>query len=390
MAHIRKREGRTKPWEVKWRTQAGEYRSRSFRTRRDANHFASEVESLAVRGHDWQPVEPGRPAPTVGEAVSAYVAESSLTQARSTARQKAMTLGMFLEFVGPNSPLSVLSKRTVLDWYQHLDDGRTMGTRKKMVQRVQHMWKWAFAEDEFGEHVPRPTAIPMPSEPRTPTVAPTWAEMDACIAATLDEFSGYSSGYRKPNRGLYQLTVILRFTGLRVQQAMELRWDDFDLRKKTLTIRGELGKTKQERSGRRIPVSVHLVEEMKGWGRREGYVIESNRKTRKARQRDTRRAWQRAGVRPEACEQSHHAFRKGFVTGLLAAGAPELAVRALVGHSRGVTGGIYADVEQLGLREVVALIPPIGKVVSLPNAIISESSRGPQGGQAHTHGGESK
>lgn len=53
--------------------------------------------------------------------------------------------------------------------------------------------------------------------------------MDACIAACLDEFGGRGKGMHKPNIGLYQLATVLRFTGLRVGQALGLMWSDLDM-----------------------------------------------------------------------------------------------------------------------------------------------------------------
>jgi len=125
-----------------------------------------------------------------------------------------------------------------------------------------------------------------------------------------------------------------------------------------------LGKTEQERTGRTIPVSPHLVREMASWGRREGYVVTSNRKVgpydRVARQRDMIRAWKRAGVRQEIWNgESHHCFRNGFVSGLKRAGADDEAVEYLVGHSLGLRG-CYTDPDALPLREAVNHIPAIG------------------------------
>jgi len=145
---------------------------------------------------------------------------------------------------------------------------------------------------------------------------------------------------------------------------MQLRWDDFDLQECRLIIRGELGKTQEEPRGRLIPFSPHLAHEMAGWGLRDGLVIESNRKQdgprgREARARDMARAWKRSGVRPEVWRQRpHHAFRKGFVSGLKALGADDEAVEFLVGHTLGIRG-TYTDPEALPLRVAVRLVPAV-------------------------------
>ncbi|MEL6185073.1 MAG: hypothetical protein AAFU79_10650 [Myxococcota bacterium] len=45
---------------------------------------------------------------------------------------------------------------------------------------------------------------------------------------------------------------------------------DFDLDAGTLKVRGELGKLADEKRGRIVPVSPHLVDYLAGPGRREG------------------------------------------------------------------------------------------------------------------------
>jgi len=243
------------------------------------------------------------------------------------------------------------------EWFDDLakneDTGRErkLSTRRKAVEVVQLAWQWAWDEDEYGEYVPRPRTIKMPTQPNDPVVAPTWAEMDACVDA--------AEGH------LRQLALMLRFTGLRVQQVMGLLWDDVDLKKGVLRIRGELGKTRSERQGRLIPVSRHLIEIMATWGRREGWIVPSKRKKggereRVARSREMVAAWKRADVSPDIWRgRPHHAFRKGFSSGLKRVGADDEAVEFLLGHSLGLRG-VYNDPNALPLREAVDMIPALG------------------------------
>lgn len=127
-----------------------------------------------------------------------------------------------------------------------------------------------------------------------------------------------------------------------------------------LRIRPELGKSKAERRGRWVPIAPALVEELSGWGRREGFVIPCPREHREARARDAARAWRRAGVDPGRWEGSaHHAFRAGFQSGLKQLGADDEVVEFLVGHSRGIREH-YVSPEALPLVAAVQLVPPVG------------------------------
>lgn len=250
----------------------------------------------------------------------------------------------------------VLSKALLLEheaWL--LESGlhgrpRKPATVRKHLSVLMTLWEWAANDDVWGELVPRPRRIEVPRIGQDQAVAPTWAEMDAAIRAC--------HGAQRA------LAILLRFTGLRVQQAMQLRWKDLDLERGTLAVRGELGKSAAERDGRIVPISPHLVAELKTWTRDGEYLLPSNRaetgpRARKARARDLAHAWARAGVREDVYRQRpHHAFRKGFCTELALAGAPAEAVEHLVGHSRGIRGH-YVDPRALHLVEAVALIPPM-------------------------------
>lgn len=151
-----------------------------------------------------------------------------------------------------------------------------------------------------------------------------------------------------------QLYLLMRFTGLRLSQVGGLQWEDFH--DGSLTLRPELGKSEQEKRGRVIPVSQHLQSEMGKWDRSsppgKGYIL-----SRGSIATRTNRLWSKTGVRDEKWKgRPHHAFRKGFVSGLVLAGANREAVRYLVGHSQGLDG-VYTDPASLPLRETVELIP---------------------------------
>jgi integrase len=171
--------------------------------------------------------------------------------------------------------------------------------------------------------------------------------MDACIAAVKTPW-------------IACLLTFLRFTGLRVGETMLLRWSDLDLERGLLTI--EPGITKNKR-GRIIPVSPHLIEALSRWQRDTAYVIPSppgsGDRARQPRPREVALAWREAGVPERVWRGSpHHAFRKGFKSGLLRAGAPPDAVDHLQGHVISGSRGRYIDpMVAYDLVEVVGRVP---------------------------------
>lgn len=371
MASIDKRGGYYK---VRWRDPDGKARSRKCPDLQTAKRLQRTVEQCAAEGLRWEPREP-RQVPDLREVMEAYIGHCSMIHEGTTsvlyARHVECFLGWLQDREGAAARLEpgLLSRATVTEWYMALQHGgrhghgRSLETRKKMVHAVERAWAYGHDHEEYGEFVPEPRRMAnLPTDPGKPTIAPTWAEMDDCIRVAVG-----------PVR---QLAVVLRFTGLRVQQAMGLRWSDFDLDQAVLYFPGHLGKTKQEKRGRTIPVSSHLVEELRSWEHKHEFVIDSNRKPgtyhRVARQRDMLRAWERAGVRKMVWEgDSHHCFRNGFVSGLKRAGADDEAVEYLVGHSLGLRT-LYTDPDALPLRSAVRRIPPVAKEASNPVVNLEE------------------
>lgn len=299
--------------------------------------------------------------------MKAYILDGARIYKPETLRRGAFALELAKRFARETLGRPLLARDLTLDFLRDLhawlsdpktsrwgEEARSPETVRKNVAWFQLFWKWLFNNAPEGA-VPMPRELPMATAPSKRTVAPTWEEMDAVIAA--------ADGWHK------QLATLLRFTGLRVQQAMRLVWGDFDLTGKvpTLTVRSELGKSRSEMRGRVVPISKHLAKLLAAWrggAAADANVIDSPRfgetaRSRMARERDMARAWARAGARAEAWEgRPHHAFRKGFVSGLKRAKADDEAVEFLVGHSLGLRG-VYTDGDAIPLRAAVALIPPL-------------------------------
>ncbi len=358
MASLHKRDD---GWRVRWRDPDGTPRSRQCPTKATAQKLKAEVEEHGALGKRWEPHD-AREVPDLRGLLKDYAEECARVLKPNTAIRYARALDLFLRYLekvhGKSAlfPPSLMSRRLLADWYADLKHGglhgrdRTDATRRKLVEVIQLAWAWLFDDEEHGPLFAPPRKLRMAREPARPTVAPTWEEMDTCIHALR--------GWQ------HRLAIVLRFTGLRCQQGMGLRWSDLDLDRARLTLRGELGKSRQEQRGRIVPLSAHLVAILRTWEHTDEWLITSKRqrgadRERMARARDLERAWERSGVRKEAWDgRPHHAFRKGFVSGLKRAGADADAVEFLVGHSLGLRG-VYIDPEALPLTTAINHIPAL-------------------------------
>lgn len=367
MASIRKRGDRYK---VRWRDTSGVQRERTCPDRTTARRLKSEVERSLALGLDWQPAARTVRASTFESVLSAYITRVRQTRALNTTRGVVVALGSFLSFldtsgIGRQASIRQLDRSLVFEWLGtlgHLSER----SRFNYAARVAKAWEWAADSDEFGDITPRARKV----EVRQPAVvrreAPTWSQLDLVVRATRSEWQRRS-------------LVLMRYTGLRVEhQAGELRWSDVDLERAELRIRPELGKTRQERSGRVIPISPHLATELAGWGQREGLLIGHD--GIRANYNTIRDAWKDSGLSVNLWKnRPHHAFRAAFMTGLKRLGADDEAVKYLVGHSAGVRDH-YIDPWQLPLRETVALIPKITNVgrmvIMTPDTKIKSNNSG--------------
>jgi len=337
-----------------------------------ARELCREIRRVQALGREWWPEGDPRaatvagPAPVVlRELLERYVEESGQLRARATAVSRARRLDVFQRFADETGlaveDLSRAAMIRFLAWLRERPTIKTESTIHKYVRGVEHWWRWAA---DLDERVPRPKRLELTPAPRAETKAPTWAQMDAAIVACLDETPSMGGGGHTANVPLYRLMLVLRCTGLRVQQAMALEWRDVDLKAKTLTVRPELGKTPQERAGRTVPLAPVLVPLLRAWSKDDAgpWVVPSNRTgatPRLARQRDAVRAWERSGAPREVWEgQSFHAFRKGFVSGLVDAGVARETVDYLVGHTLAVHGR-YAAAWSLRLEQAVRVVPTV-------------------------------
>lgn len=371
MAHIRPK-GRG--YQVRWRDPDGSERSRKAPTLDAARRLKREVEEDVALGRRWEPRDL-RALPKIATVGRAFLTDMERTLSKPTADRYTLALVMFERFLqekfGARRPVTAdaLTRNLLGEFFAWLTrtwidvvDGvevvrgtglhrrpRTKDTARKQVEVVQLMWRWAANDDDLGADMPAPRVLDMERGSGRTTIAPTWAEVDACIEAIGIEW------YRR-------LAIILRCTGLRVQQGMMIEWEHVDLDRAILHV--TTGKSEQEKRGRFVPMAPALVEIMATWGRRDGFVIEPTRnkgvRERQARQREMRRAWERTAARPVVYEaRPFHALRKCFVSGLKRAGADDEAVEYLIGHSLGLRG-VYTDPDSLPMRDAVALVPAVG------------------------------
>jgi integrase len=371
-------------WRVRWRELSGKERSRKCPDKRTADALVRQIEQAHALGREWAPDSAPAAAsgvdaaPRVADAIQEWLTERASWQSpRSIVRMRA-ELDMFVRWAegeGKCPTVADLSRNVLIAYHAWLQtsheeaprqqprkDGTVRTWTRKVTCSVRsanskisdlHSW-WTWLDREERPGVPRPRPMTLPeAHPEKQNPAPTWAEMDAVIAASTVEWHRRAAW-------------ICRCTGLRIFQVARLKWTDLDTERKTLRIRGALGKSRSEKRGRVVPVAPVLLAEVATW-KREGDSItgmpwpidRTTQHTAIARSGVDRAPWFRS---------PWHAFRSGFETGLIALrGDLAEAVDYLVGHSRG-TRDTYAPGLQIGAVQAVALVPPFAPPVRLAEA----------------------
>lgn len=373
MAYVEKK---GKRWRIRWRQlEGGQEVQKTFTvttSRADANRLCREITDAVKLNGRWIPPRPevDRSDLTLAHTMAAWLKSRQRRLSERTIRRYAGMLEEFRRWMEKNQLRSFDLSRSLLEDYEAYLLGptgrhgrpRKQSTATKHLEAIELWWVWAWdrADENHWEHleIPRPKRLEKPRRTRPRVVAPTWAEMDACLHAIETPWH-------------YRVGMLSRFFGLRRSECLLLTWEDFQNELTLLEIRAEI--TKGGYGGRRVPVPTALRQELAGWGLRQGFLVNAPHKEREAARgpghrgtldKHFRRAWKRAGVR-ELVWKGHplRAFRKGLRTGLIREGFSSDLVNVYIGHNLAGTGELHYTDQELArwdqLRRLVEAIPAI-------------------------------
>lgn len=224
---------------------------------------------------------------------------------------------------------------------QPLSEATVRKTYTAVVKALDTAVTDGLMDDNPLRHVDRPSQ----ARPRVPVASAD--HTDAAIEAT----KGLRVG---------PLVVVLAFTGMRLGEALGMRWPDVDLVAATATISRSAAHTNRTKTGKVRTITLlpevldalravqtrQLAEKLAlgpGWSNPLGLVFTTATgapvDAHNAR-RDLQRALRGAGLESA---RPFHAFRHGLATRLLQQGVPIAVVSAILGHS-----GIQITVDTYG------------------------------------------
>ena len=336
-------------------------------TRREAEAMDRKVQN-AVREYGlWAPATA---APLdLEQLVERYIAERTVgTIERPAAKPRTLMLyetvlrRQFLTHCRGKArkapALFMLDKRTVSSFLEgKRAQGRHPGTIHGYARCIRAFWGWA--REEYPEHV---------SEVKMPRVHVPPARR--VLAATFEEFDRMLAQLTYRGDRVRRAAIIQRYTGLRIGQAGEFRWEDFDADWEGLgpALHVRAGKSEEETAlDRWVPTAPPLTRLLLGWRMSDGRPEKSVHIVGGPLPRDVsttvREAWERTGV-SETRWKGHptRMFRKRLISHMIEQGVSDAAIDHLVGHApQGVRARHYVDPRAFWpvLQAAVATLPPL-------------------------------
>ena len=266
--------------------------------------------------------------------VEAFLADrqSVLRSSTMTDYSRILRADYFSDWM--DAPVQGMNRRAVLDRYQKLCSENGTGMANKSMRVLSSVLNYGKAIEPSLEEWANPLRVLSEArarkqlKPRTGHIPP--AKLADWFSA-LDTYANEARSDRDRERrsDIRSLFTLILMTGLRINEALTLRWSQIDFDKGTLRIEGDQAKNHQELT---IPLNSWLVRELatrfkKSAGRSYGEAKSSRCFELKNLKRAYWRISELAGV-----EFTPHDLRRSFATYLDLTGAPFSAIKQLLNH----------------------------------------------------------
>lgn len=246
---------------------------KTFDSRDDAENFRAEVRLAASRGERWEDKRTVAVV-TLGDLADRY-RDAASEAPESTQRFRKSMMNSWTSWVERGTPASHLSLSLLERYARSLpSEGRAAGTRHRKILEVERMWRWARKRPDLFPGVPEPMGITgddaesvKAPPPVVRLAAPTWDDVDSMIICIRGGWR-YTDRHRK-------VALLLRYTGMRISQAIGLRWTDLRLDHATPYVVVRAGRRgAKSGKGRVIPLHPALIHELRTWNPSDGLVVQ--------------------------------------------------------------------------------------------------------------------
>ena len=163
------------------------------------------------------------------------------------------------------------------------------------------------------------------------------------------------------HRSVCQIVLFLLATGMRLQEALQLRWSDVQLDSETLRVTAQNSKSKRQRT---LPLSMSALTILDEVGTRGIYEFVFINKKTETRYTTIAKPWNRLRTKAEVPTMRIHDMRHAYLTALSELGYSGPQIMALAGHAQFSTTARYLHVGNKVLRDASnaasARLDPVG------------------------------
>ena len=160
------------------------------------------------------------------------------------------------------------------------------------------------------------------------------------------------------NDELKLLFIVAFNTGMRLGELTNLKWENINIKEKTILIKNDNTFSTKSRKDRIIPMSkkvLELFQEKDSSKQMSGFVFSKSRGIKFNTDYVTK-SFKKAVRKSELNDKVHfHTLRHSFASRLVQRGASIYVVKELLGHSDVTTTQIYSHLEQSNLKDVINL-----------------------------------
>jgi len=241
-------------WLVDYRDQAGERRSKQFRTQKAAKKWELDTGWQVSRGVHT----PDSQSVTVGAAADLWIkrAEANKRERGTVERYKAISRLHIKPLIGAEK-LSRLSQPKVEAFRDQLLESRSRSLTGKTIRALSMILADSQRRGLVAQNVARDVKLDKGDRERERVEIPTKQELRALLDHASDDFRPF-------------LTLAI-FSGLRSSELRGLRWQDIDLKGATVTVAQradkfcEIGPPKSRAGRRSVPLPSKVISELTAW-----------------------------------------------------------------------------------------------------------------------------
>ena len=242
-------------------------------------------------------------------------------------------------------------------------DGYALTTVKKQYHLISEFIDFAILNEEIFKPVHKGVKIPSESAVKK--------HRKEVVAYTKDEQNRLRRVFERGDSPMYYLALLMMETGMRIGEALALRWEDVDFRRRALRIRRTIvrlgdskrsyvqNSAKSHSSNRVIPLSSYactLLEDMRRNDSFDGFVF--HKRDGSFMSYEASRWWMK-----KACDEAgveyygQHTFRHTFATNCYERGCDIKVLSKLLGHSDvTITYNVYIHLFGDALEEMRSVI----------------------------------